>query len=363
MSGRKRSLLLLAFAGSVGCTDDVVEGVGRPVPMTIAVDPLEFLGGTPCADAQGAMRSYVATVTDLETGFVLASSPPVTCTLPVGFEYVIEGHAYSAEVDGYEQAAADLVPFGGVFSGSRTMLGDDGEPVSPRWSTSCGEGSEGAAIAQLATIVTVRGCEPLTDASPSDRTAITVDVEAAVGPLGCAGDGDGVVDSITVTPGDPALPPVTLGCGGVPVTYQSGVVAGQAYEFELRASAPDATAPSWGSRCFAVAKAGLEVQALCDPLTDSGSIAIDPLPLWAAAGLTCPGDIAQYSLALSSDGAAVELPARPCGQTALLTPVPAGDYGGLLTAVDAEGAEVVTAACGAVVPPGGEAQLLCTVVP
>ena len=70
-----------------------------------------------CAPLTGAMQSYVVTFTDLGpegggAGFpiTLASSPPTPCSQRVAFTRGLSGHRYVADIDGYEQSAADLVP-------------------------------------------------------------------------------------------------------------------------------------------------------------------------------------------------------------------------------------------------------------
>jgi hypothetical protein len=108
-------------------TDNAITQSGTiigPGTTSVSVDPDNFLGAAidadagarspvhpiKCSNKPGTMQSYVATVSDVTNPFLLPSSPPTICSQSVYFEYVITGDAFIGEVDGYEQAPADLAP-------------------------------------------------------------------------------------------------------------------------------------------------------------------------------------------------------------------------------------------------------------
>ena len=120
----------------VGCT---VSGgtTGPTTPTLVAVSPLDFAGDIPCADAPGAMRSYVVTLFDLGTAeepqdaFALPSSvvrqsdggfAPARCESATAFSFVIPGHRYDAEVEVYDRD--DLRSLG---AGSRQLVDGSGK--------------------------------------------------------------------------------------------------------------------------------------------------------------------------------------------------------------------------------------------
>lgn len=254
---------------------------------SVAVDPQYFLGDVPCAGSDGAMKSYVATLTDrsIPNGqFVLPSSPPTSCSDRVVFRFVVVGHEYSAEIDAYEQAPEELVPFG-----NEPALGDDGNPVrrppsgsrrmllltsgeeaTPRWTTSCGEGEEGAGIA--GTSQDIRGCDPLDDQGVVGSTIVAVDPRLALGELTCGTD-PGQVSMFTVVPETPGLVTYTdFPCAAVaPVVYEAGIEPERTYTFWIEANVMDVP---HRARCYAIAEKGLRITASCNALTSVGALAI-----------------------------------------------------------------------------------------
>lgn len=355
------AVLLLTSAPLVGCDDDTLAAQGYVTPTTISVDPTAFLGNVPCSTQPGAMRAFVATITDRTTGFTLASSPPTACNAPAGFHFVTHGHEYTAEVDGYEQAAEELFPVGGRHTGSRTIRDADGDAIEPRWTTACGEGADGAATARFNTVVTVRGCEPLQDHAPSDVTAISVDVSSTIGDLGCTSEG-GSVDVVEVS--GPELPTVLVACDGPPVVYSSGIEPGRFYELAVLAHPPEGEdGGPWGASCHAIAEAGLEVAARCDALDDDGGIEVAIDSLLSEQGATCAEDVSSFAVTFEADDLVVESGRVACTDSVRLGPLPAGDYGGNLEATDADGEVVFSAACAASVEPGRVATALCSIIP
>ncbi len=133
----RRLTAILVFLGlSASCdaltgtdsTSTTTTTAGAPV---IEMDPASFLAtcasspdgscipvNVVCADLPGAMQSYVVTFTDYGPAdtsnaafpITLASSPPTPCSQRVTYTQGIIGHRYVADVDGYEQPAAEIVP-------------------------------------------------------------------------------------------------------------------------------------------------------------------------------------------------------------------------------------------------------------
>jgi hypothetical protein len=110
----------------------------------IGIDPANFVASNACGNQ---LMSYVATLYD-DTGaaglsdsgvsagsFLVASSPPKSCSEAMVFSNVVKEHAYRVDLQGYTQAAADLAP---AASGSNAMLLiGDSSYVTPTWTASC----------------------------------------------------------------------------------------------------------------------------------------------------------------------------------------------------------------------------------
>ncbi|WP_441286459.1 hypothetical protein ACSRUE_29320 [Sorangium sp. KYC3313] len=153
-------LALAACADGSNNDDDLRLGT------SVTIDPLAFLGGdVQCA--KGGMGSYVATLTDesAEGGpSTLASSPPISCAWSVSFTSVVEGHEYTARIDGYKELAETLTPEGGETSGSPVMLHAGGGPADPSWTWECpgpdAPGGAGSIVAEKDVEIVVRTCAP-----------------------------------------------------------------------------------------------------------------------------------------------------------------------------------------------------------
>lgn len=254
---------------------------GPTTPTLVAVSPSDFAGDVPCADAPGAMRSYVVTLYDLGTvdeptdPIALPSSVvrdaagvfrPTGCERTAAFALVIPGHRYDAEVDAY-----DRTDLSAVGAGSRLLVDDDaGEYVAPRWTTQCGrklDGSpaEGPVTAQLYLTRFVRGCEPLATTSPDTPTGIRVSLEDALGSLAC-GDEANQVSTFSVARDGAADPPSTAACGGS-VDF-TDLEPGASYTFSVLAFESAALTPRWGTTCYRTAAKGALLTAACDPLAE-----------------------------------------------------------------------------------------------
>ena len=135
--------LCLAFE-LLACGDNSTTTTTIARPELIAVDPNDFLGQVPCADAPNAAQSYVATLFDVtptatgdvpDPGFPLPSSPATSCLKPVMFSFVLSGHRYLAQIDAYDRPPDQLRP---LAEGARSQLDSELTRVAPRWTTTCG---------------------------------------------------------------------------------------------------------------------------------------------------------------------------------------------------------------------------------
>jgi hypothetical protein len=374
----RAAALTAAAAALCGCPEAGDLEIDYSVPTSIVIDPVAFLQGIPCSDAPGAMRSYVATITDRADtdpatpgtqAFTLPSSGPTPCSQRVQFRYVVSGHTYTAEIDGYELPADQLTPAGGDGSGSRQMDAQDemGSLVeaSPRWRIRCGERTvqEGSALV-------LEDCEILKDEGSSAPTAIRVDPSAALGGLRCAGEG-GEIASFDVKPTTGGLPAVL----GVPcppaasVTYDVGIVPGQVYGFRIEAAGASST---YGSACEAIAVEGVTVPAVCGLLSSQGALGIPIGPVLQDAGLACPGGIESYVVLLESLASPpavdpIHSSAVPCDEDARFAPLPPGPYQAAVTGIppdpDQDNPPIAIAACAGEVIPGATTVATCSMVP
>lgn len=283
------SLLLLLAAGCDAATDTTTTTATFPTSLT--VDPTSFLGSVTCSNQPGALKSYVATLSEVEDGkpaVALASSPPIPCSQPVEFRYVLDGHAYTVAIDGYDVPASALVPCGGPASGSRYMLLSDtpkaltgacadvlrsgAVPVAPRWRTGCRNVSSKPSTDRKV----IAACEaPLAGGESSAPAGITIDPRVALGMLSCVSDG-GEITSFDIVADDPnQTNHLGLDCGMFasfdPQTfsYTKNLVPGATYTFHIGAHTEGEAGPGpqYTAECSAVARAGFTVPAVCGPFT------------------------------------------------------------------------------------------------
>lgn len=284
---RLSGLFLLASAGCSSATDTTTTTYAVATSLTVA--PSSFLGSVVCSGQAGALKSYVATLSEVQSGkpaVALASSPPTPCSQSVAFRYVLEGHTYTVAVDGYDVPAAALAPCGGADSGSRYMLdaaatlsgicADDlaagNAPLAPRWTTACND----VTSRPVANAVVVATCgRPLVDQGTSAPAIITLDPRESLGMLACVADG-GTITRFDIKADDPAQTNhLGLDCEGFASldptthTYAKNLVPGATYTFHLAAHAAGEApgAASYTAECSATARAGLSVAAVCGPLT------------------------------------------------------------------------------------------------
>lgn len=350
----------MGLALLTGCSEDSSTDFDDAQSSSIssaAVDPQYFLGDVPCAGSAGAMQSYVATLTDRSNPgapFILPSSPPTSCSDRIVFRFVVYGHKYSAEIDAYEQAPGALVPFGNEPalgddgspvrrppSGSRRMLlVEGGEDVAPRWTTSCGEGTEGAGIAGVSQ--DIRGCDPLKDRGILGPTTLAVDPRVALGALTCGSD-PGQVSAFDVTPETPGLVTYTgFPCGTVaPAVYDAGIEPGRTYTFRIEATVDG---EPHAARCYATAEKGLRITASCNALSSVGALSI---PLGSLLPESEPGCNATVELLGGPDEVVVSsIGPVSCGETVHAGQLAPGTHKARITTPDAPAVEctgVVTA--------------------
>ncbi|WP_437641138.1 hypothetical protein [Sorangium sp. So ce854] len=379
LTGR-RALALAALAALTACEDgSAADNDEQAIQTSLTIDPLAFLGDVRCSNEPGAIRSYVATLTDESAAggpVSLASSPPVPCSSRVSFTFVVEGHEYTARIDGYEQYAEELTPLGDETSGSRHML-LDGAPVAPRWTWAC-PGPDAAddadkLVAATGVNVVVQGCAPLTGSTDPASAAIVIDPASALGALRCDGD---AIASFDIVPEDGALAPVLgVGCPPAePVVYDLGVAPGRAYSFRLEAK-DAAGALLFGSSCFAAASKGITVTATCDALSATGALELDLGALLADEDLACGAGASTYTATVlppqgdQSGAEELQVGPVPCGDRALLSALVPGAYQARVEVRDAGGGTpvrdagggtpVLYADCSGEVRPGATTRAAC----
>ena len=333
----------LAASPQLGCTGDDTVDDNRVVQTGVVVDPAEFLGDLPCADIDGAPKSYVATVVELadENGEERRLGPanPVSCGTPVVFLDIRGGRRYGAEISVFDVPA------------------DQAAGQTPSWTTTCGLTGAGAADIAAGRQTRIRGCEPITGPGTA-TTSVVVDASSAAGSLGCASDGGEIADIqiIPVEPADTTLPSVTIACGQPPVVYGADIVPGELYSFRLEGSGEDGSL--YGARCTTVAREGLGIVASCTLFVETGSLAF-PIPSVAeGAGLVCGESISRARI--GATGAEVSVPAAsvPCDAPAIASSLPPGTYSGSIGFY--AGAELVASfSCAGEVLPGVTTELGC----
>lgn len=273
-------------------------------PTRVRVSPSAFLGDTPCSD-EGGMQLYQATLFDvtdgLEGAFALPSSDLVACTADAEFQYVKAGRYYLAEVRGYDRS--DLTV---ATKGAPLAVDDSGTPVAPRWETTCwgqdgvtpqdfglGGADLGSPVEEAAggmggaspalgvrsfskTIVTVRGCEPLSDVGTDGKTRVSIAIDKALVDLRC-GSGEDEVGFFRLKPSETA--DVSAGgAGGAENDAQDGdalvscgerllveAEAGGVVFYEVEGLSQETGEVIWETSCQALPRVGITVSATCDP--------------------------------------------------------------------------------------------------
>lgn len=373
------STIALAYAGSLACTTSSSSGSSTYNPTLITLRPADFGGAVPCSKLPGAWKTWVATlidVTDDGSPVTLASSYPVSCSMPVSFAFVIPGHRYYAEIEAYDRD--DIVAYGPPASGSRHMIDPvTGEDVAPRWTARCpatsqvepveptdadaGSGDAGSfdtngAVAVLNMNVAFPTCTQLQEQLPGGPASILVNLSTVRTTQTC-GAAAGQVERYVVTPQETALAPQDVACDSS-ASFEP-VIANATYEFHVEAFEPGAAAAAWGTNCRAVAKAGLAIPATCDTLTGSGSVRIDIAALLQATGRSCSdGDVASYATTLVGGGS--QPITNACTVDSTFGPLAAGTWQMVVDGLSADGDTLFTAFCEASVSPATIATATCS---
>ncbi len=321
MRPRVRPTVLLALLLAVACRDETDE---RPFkrPTLVSINP-GLLEGVACVDGPGALRTYVATLTDttpfinqpvvsselcedrcwaydadgaylgrvtgvagagatlaVEGGaagaaaVVAAEDTFVSCTLacdpvrlpssgPVPCALPV-GFAFVAAGHRYTARIEgyerdDLVPF---VEGSPDLLDPEtGAVVEPTWVWECRE----PAIAVTNWNTYPRGCELQSTPGGTAETAIVVPVSSLLGGLAC-GDGAGEVAELRLTV-DGAVTR-TVPCDAparLAADEELDLVDRRTVRVDVTALQADGTAAG-ATRCYVKVALGVEVTATCDPL-------------------------------------------------------------------------------------------------
>lgn len=345
---------LLALGALTACEDDETTILSFAVPTEVAVDPADFLGDTTCSVNEGAMRSYVMTLSAFEdetdpTPFIIGSTVPTPCSLIAGFRQVIVlGQIHTAEIDGYDVPPEALTPFGGASSGSRQMRdATTGEIVAPRWTTSCGTAGEDGTQAVSTRRVFVRPCQPLVDSAPTP-TLLAIGPEQVLGADACE-----LAPSFDVAPESAELPPATgLACDGGAHTYE--VEADTSYDLYVTTTIGEVL---YGSICTARAVSGVTVTARCNPLSATGlaDVGLDGVMTDGGDPL-CPAG--QFFDVLDGDVVLNPVP-LPCTSAAQVGPLGAGLELLDVVVYDASGLTLGAGSCGVEIEPGKTTRALC----
>lgn len=340
--------------------------------------PNAFIGDTPCGLADGAMRSYVATLISEETDPAsgktykfMSSSIPVSCSEGVRWDEVVSGKPYWVEIDGYEKLATDIGPedwmksdgtinYAKLHSGSRHMDNRIGLPVAPRWFGSCGTGEHDPILAAASGTTLVLGCDPLEDLDPAKgMTAVEIDPRDALGTLACEGEGSGgqptvaAFDVASANGLDNQLGEKACSKDEAAFTVTgAALVPGEGVSFYVGARAAVGGPLSWGATCSAIVEEGLTVHAACAPLTAEGSLEIDFAGVLAQYGLLCGADFATYDAVVTAGDQAFEDTGLACEKPRVYKPLKPGDYTADLSVTTKGGDQVFAVTCTGTIEPG-----------
>lgn len=339
----------------------------EPSPTLVTVAPSTFGQGVLCGDFPGAWRTYVATLTDVTDPakpFVLASSNPVACAMPVSFAWVVPGNKYTAEIDGYDRG--DLVSYGGPSSGSRHMVDPaTGEDVPPRWKARCGvAGAEDdpevrqPTTAFLQSNMVVRDCTPLQEVLPGGNdTALVLDLASVRGNLQC-GEDPGQVDRLRVRPEAPNLSSAVADCDQR-ITFSS-LEAERTYRFLVEAFDTGAAVARWATTCEGRTKQGITLPTTCDPLSNRGALVVNIHAILTAADHACSGeDIVSYRAVVL--GKALATTQKDCFSNTVFSGLEPSSYQVVVDGFDGEGQERLSAFCEGAVKAGVATTVDCQV--
>jgi hypothetical protein len=238
---------------------------------------------------------------------------------------------YAAEVQVFDRGG--LVP---AAVGSPLVVdAGSGARVAPRWTTSCGFPDPelespttdqyleaGAAFATTRTSTPIRGCAPLTDHAPSGDTAVEVPLERLREGIACGAEAD-AIERFEVRLGEETR---SVACG-MNARFTS-LAPDRSYPIEVAAFSAALEQPSHGARCVASTRSAVRVEAVCNPLSQHGSVEVDVPRLLRLVDQTCGGSVARVTAILTGDDVDRELPADPtaCDRPARFDDLEAGRY-------------------------------------
>ncbi len=302
---------LFLLAGAVSCNDSTTDAELQSPVTSIVVRPEAFLGDLGCAEQEGALARYQATLLDVTEGLdqaeAVPSSPIVSCFQQLWFENVEPGHSYIARVSAFDQLDVQARE-----PGEPIAVDSAGMTVGPRWSTTCwgddasllglggassssssGLGGAGGASSSLGvqafeeTEVTMRGCEPLDGDFDPQRTGVSVDIAEFLAGYQCGSQNGEISQFFVDLPPSPedgmaadfdpgsssggaggqggasGKMPMATPCGEV-ATF-TGLLPGTLLSFQVHAEEANSNT-SHSTTCIARLSKGVIVPATCDPL-------------------------------------------------------------------------------------------------
>lgn len=363
-SGPSRVILSLLSALGAGCSTDDGLTVVNVDPTIVEVTPQAFLGDLPCAE--GALSTYVATLIDLTPNAVpedpqappqerpLPSSAPAPCTRSIVFGTndttaadegrVVAGHAYAAEIHGYDRA--DLVqPEPGV---ARLVDLTTGDVVAPRWTTRCGRPPRKPTVSEFRLTRRVLDCEPFQEPDPGPTEVFVGLDREACDELGIA--------EFSVRRNGITLGPVPCDENLV----EDGVPKGQFAVFELLGFEAGAQSPRVGGLCTGTALPGIRTRASCGPISRLGGLAVELDEVYRALDLECGAPVEELVVTLGdSDSDPLQSPAPSCHGSTHFGGLTPGSYEVVISVQLLGESEPRRLECGAAVEPGLSAQAVC----
>lgn len=274
LGGRAQLVAWLTAASALAaCATDASSTSLGLSPTEITVRPADFMVGASCSPSPGGMRSYVVSLYAFDdasdtTAFPLPSSRPTPCSMTFGMrEFVVAGKRYVAEIDGYEEDASSLTPVGGASGGNRAMVDAEGNVVSPRWSSRCGEAAASATVALENASTPVENCTPLVDSRASE-TRVRLAAADIAGAEACT---EGALLDLRMLSGMLELPS-QLACDAEPLDLLA--TPGSLARFYARLALPDDSIA--GTECEVLSVNGQTVSPVCGTLSTTGSVTLDP---------------------------------------------------------------------------------------
>ncbi len=357
-------------------------GDGQCVPPeTIESCPGDCADPNPCGDGMcnaAAPILETAETCPIDCGgtlfaqFTLPSSLPVSCSQGVRFDNVAENHRYSVQVDGYEAFASEIGPEGfenpdtqylATRTGARRMVDLAGNPVTPRFLGSCGEGEQARTVVLETGTSVVLECDPLRDTkTSSSKTAVEITPKDALGTLQCGTDGESTVATFDIRPEGGLGDILGIPCSESAFTqaYSADTfLEGEAVHFYVAAHAKKDDEPLWGSTCSAVVKKGLTTKAACFPLSADGNISVDMAKVLDQYGFQCGSNFATFDLEIVGPETSLKESDVVCEKPHTLGPFAKGDYSVSLTVRADDGKVLFETECIAKVEPGRTAPLAC----